>query len=153
MDVFSTLLGAFVDEAGALRYPVADVEHVLPWMLVNLPVDLGALDERTLILFAQAAEQAGVDDAMAPAQIRAAFDAWYAAHPPSPAIVLALQEAWRRVNEGDGPAPFDAFTGAKHSTGVLGGGVRPAGTVPGALARLAAITPMKGAPNGPPKKG
>lgn len=148
MDVFSTLLKVFVDEQGALRYPVADVEHVIPWMLVNLPVDLSVLDEATLILLAQASDKAGITEAMGPQQIRAAFDAWYVAHPPSPSVVAALQEAWRQVNEGDGPAPFSGFLGEKSGTGVLGGGVRPEGTVPGALARLAAMT--KGTP---PKKG
>lgn len=147
MDVFSTLLKVFVDEVGVLRYPVTDVEHVIPWMLVNLPVDLSVLDEATLILFAQASDQAGVTEQMGPVEIRAAFDAWYAKHPPSPSVVAALQEAWRQVNEGDGAAPFSGFLGDKAATGVLGGGVRPEGTVPGALARLASMTKGK-----PPKK-
>ncbi|MCC7072723.1 MAG: hypothetical protein IT383_15445 [Deltaproteobacteria bacterium] len=147
MDAFSTLLKVFFDEQGALRYPAADVEHVIPWMLVNLPVDLGVLDEPTLILFAQASEKAGIKDAMDAQEIRDAFDAWYLTNPPSPVVVAALQEAWRQVHEGSGPAPFAGFLGEKASTGVLGGGVRPQGTVPGALARLAAMT------NGtPPKK-
>ena len=78
MDVFSTLLKVFVDDRGVLRYPVVDVEHVIPWMLVNLPVDLSVLDEATLILFARASDQAGITEEMGPTAIRAAFDAWYA---------------------------------------------------------------------------
>lgn len=143
MDAYSTLLACFLDGEGALKYPVADIEHVIPWMLVNLPVDLGALDENTLIRFAQTCDKAGVVPAMDAQQIRATLDAWYRDNPPSPEVVTALQEAWRRVNEVGGPAPFATFLGDKRGTGVLGGGERPAGTVPGALARLAAITPKK----------
>ncbi len=139
MDAFSTLLATFLDDEGALKYPVADVEHVLPWMLVNLPVDLGALDEDTLVKFAEASERAGVTDDMAIEEIRATFDKFYQANPPSPAIVTALQEAWRRVNEGEGPAAFSGFLGEKQASGVLGGGERPQGTVPAALARLASF--------------
>lgn len=144
MDAFSTLLACFLDEDGALKYPVDDVEHVIPWMLVNLPVELGGLDERTLIGFAQTCDKAGVTPEMEAPQIRAQLDAWYHQHPPSHAVVSALQDAWRRIHEGEGPAPFASFLGDKRSTGVLGGGERPQGTVPGALARLAAITPKKG---------
>jgi hypothetical protein len=143
MDAFSTLLATFIDESGALKYPVEDVEHVLPWMLVNLPVDLEALDERTLVAFAKAAESAGVTDASDPAEIRSAFDAYYRAYPPSPQVVTALTEAWRRVNEGEGPAAFSGFLGEHQATGVLGGGVRPAGTVPAALGRLAHLASKK----------
>lgn len=139
MDAFSTLLATFLDDEGALKYPVADVEHVVPWMLVNLPVDLAALDEDTLVKFAEASERAGVTDDMDADAIRATLDKFYQANPPSPAIVTALQEAWRRVNEGDGPGAFSGFLGDKPASGVLGGGERPQGTVPGALARLASF--------------
>jgi len=43
---------------GELKHPVGDVEHVIPWMLLHLPVDLAALDEPTLIMFAEASEKA-----------------------------------------------------------------------------------------------
>lgn len=143
MDAFSTLLSCFIDAQGALKYPVEDVEHVIPWMLVNLPVDLGSLDEDTLVRFAQTCDRAGVTSTMDAAQIRATLDAWYQENPPAAAVVAAIQEAWRQVHEGTGPAPFAGFLGEKRSSGVLGGGERPAGTVPGAMARLAAITPKK----------
>lgn len=144
MDAQATLLACFLDADGALKVPVEDVEHIIPWMLVNLPVDLASLDEDTLVRFAQTCDKAGVLPTMDAAQIRSTLDAWYKLNPPSPAVVAALQEAWRAVNEGGGAGAFSSFSGEKRSTGVLGGGQRPAGTVPGALARLAGITPKKG---------
>jgi hypothetical protein len=79
---------------------------------------------------------------MLPEDVRACLATYYAEFPPHPGVLAALQEGWREVSAAAPVAnPFASFSGSGAGSGVLGGGVRPAGTIPGGLARLATLPP------------
>ncbi len=138
-------MSVFLDDDDMPRFPIADIEHFLPWTLLHMDVDLADLDEATIGIFAAAGKQAGVTAGMGPNDVVAAFDRWYQVHPPNPALAAALQEAWRELNAGAAVTanPFEQFAGQKAATGVLGGGERPQGTIPGAMARLQTLEKPK----------
>lgn len=132
----------FFDDSGALRFAADEVRHVIPWVVVHMPVEIDELDEPTLALFVARCAEAGVEDGMPAEEIQACFAAYYADFPPHPGVLAALQEGWREVNAAAPAAnPFGVFSGSAAASGVLGGGARPAGTIPGGLARLATIPP------------
>jgi hypothetical protein len=146
VDPFERLMQVFLDDAGALAYSVEDVEHILPWCLVNMPVEMGELDEATVALFVKTCEKAGVPLDGDAETVREGLAAYYAEHPPNRALSAALEAAWHEVNAEAGAQknPFAKFSGSQGPTGVLGGGERPQGTVPGGvLARLAGPPPKK----------
>ena len=147
MDSFDRLMQVFVDDAGELLWPVQDVEHILPWCLVNMPVEMSELDEATVGLFVKTCAKAGVALDADADTVREGLAAYYAENPPNKQLAAALEGAWHEVNAAAGGAdknPFAKFSGSQGATGVLGGGERPQGTVPGGvLARLAAPPPKK----------
>lgn len=138
MGAFEQIMRVFVDAEGELRFPVADVEHILPWILLNMPVDMAALDDGTVAIFAAACERAGIGGDTSAESARALFQAYYDEQPPSPALVAALRQAWSAANAGSSETdPFSRFAvGKRQTTVVIGGGVRPEGTVPGTMGRF-----------------
>ena len=142
MDAYARLMQVFFDDSGALRFAVDEVRHVIPWVIANMPIEIDDLDDATLALFVERCEEAGVEDGMPVEDVQACLAAYYAEFPPHPGVLAALQEGWREVNASAQAAnPFAAFSGAPSGSGVLGGGTRPAGTIPGGLARLATVPP------------
>ena len=89
---------------------------------------------------------AGLDPQADPAPdadaVVAAIAAWYQENPVSPALLEEIRKAFERLPEG----PSDrtrTLLGQDKTGGVLGGGVRPAGTIPAALGRLQTMAPKK----------
>ena len=132
------VFGATDAATGEPLYPVADLQHFLPWILVHMPVDFGALDDGTVALFAETCTKAGVVAGEGRDALVEKLDAYYEAHPPNAALVQALQTVWREVNQdGAAPNPFAKFSGDAKRTQVLDSGTRPKGTVPaGPMARF-----------------
>lgn len=132
-DAVDKLFAVFADP----QWPVDDLRHFLPWVLVNMPVDFDALDDATVAIFAQTVAKAGVgeDD-----DVKEKLALYYDEYPPNPDLVAALQAAWRDVNaSSSGPNPFAKFAGSSSSssTNVLDSGARPAGTIrAGPMARF-----------------
>src|SRR5262245_1570388 len=100
MDPFKHLMNVFFDEKGTLRFSIADIEHVLPWCLLHLPINFTELDDATTAIFARACKAAGVNAKMTGEEVRASFDRYYDENPPNATICQALEGAWREVNAG-----------------------------------------------------
>ena len=128
---------AATDAKGAALYPVEDLRHFLPWVLIHLPIDFSALDDATVQIFADTCSKAGVTGNE---DLSDKLARYYEDSPPNPALVAALGNAWREVNAGGGGAanPFAKFSGGAAAHKVLdSGGKRPEGTVPaGPMARF-----------------
>lgn len=146
-DVYERLMDVFRRQNDDGEYVFSDdeVRHFLPWVLLNLDVDLGALDDGMVTLFAEACSAAGVKDGMDVDAITACFAAYYVEHPPRAELAAAFETVWKQVNADAAPDaknPFARFSGAVPLTAPLAGAARPAGTIPaGPMARFQPVPP------------
>ncbi len=149
VDVYERLMDVFRRENDDGSYVFSDdvVRHFLPWVLLNLEVDLGALDDGMVALFAEACSAAGVNDGMDVDAITACFAAYYVENPPDATLAAAFETVWKQVNADAAPEvknPFARFSGAVPLTAPVAGAARPAGTIPaGPMARFQPVPPKK----------
>jgi len=145
---YETMMDVFrrANPDGSYFFTDADVRHFLPWMMMNTAIDLDALDDGSLQLFADACLAAGVVAGMPAQDARAKFAAYYAAHPVHPELVSGFKAAVREVVGGAAAqgATFAKFAGtANAKMGAPPAVERPAGTVAGPLARFADVPGKK----------
>jgi hypothetical protein len=142
MDVFRR-----ENDDGSYMFTDEEVRHFLPWVLLNLDVDLSTLDDGMVALFAEACSAAGVKDGMDVDDIMATFAAYYAAQPPRAELAAAFETVWKQVNAEAPPEaknPFARFSGAAPLTAPVAGAARPAGTIPaGPMARFQPVPPKQ----------
>ncbi len=143
-DPLDTLLAALsrLDDDGNREFAVDDVRHAIPLIVVTSGLELGALSAGVQQLMVETLLQAGVDldtDEADGDAIAAALADWYRAHPVAPAVLEEIRKAFDGADAGPSKAA-QALLGTTQKAGVLGGGERPAGTIPGALGRIATVT-------------
>lgn len=129
---------AATDAEGRLRFRLVDVEDLLAVVILSFPPEERALDEESTLLLGRFAERAGVRGQLAPADAMAAVEAYLVEHPLDPPLLeAATRVAREHLAEGGAAGDLLARFTAEKRAGVLGGGQRPAGTVPaGPLARF-----------------
>lgn len=148
-DVYERLMDVFrrENDDGTYMFSDDEVRHFLPWVLLHLDVDLSALDDGMVALFAEACSAAGVKDGMDVDDITACFTAWYVEHPPRAELAAAFELVWKQVNADAAPEtknPFARFSGATPLTAPVAGAARPAGTIPaGPMARFQQVPPKQ----------
>lgn len=134
---------ARLDDDGNRVFPVDDVRHALPLIVLMNGLDLAAQTQGVQQLVLEALLAAGLDPevepAPAPDEMVAALAAWYREHPVSVAVLEEIRKAFEGSTDGPSKAAR-ALLGTEHKSGVLGGGERPAGTIPAALGRLQTVT-------------
>ncbi|MCC7072173.1 MAG: hypothetical protein IT383_12670 [Deltaproteobacteria bacterium] len=143
-DPLDTLLAALsrLDDDGNRVFPVDEVRHAIPLVVLLSGLELATLSEGVQRLMVETMLDAGVDldlDTAEGDDIAAALAAWYHERPVAPALLEEIRKAF----EGGADAPSRAaraLLGSERPKGVLGGGERPPGTVPGPLGRLASVT-------------
>jgi len=147
-DPLQTLLTALhrEDDIGNRVHALDDVRHAIPLIVLMAGLDLEKLSPGTQELMLQASLAAGLDPLADPAptpdETVSAFVRYFEAHPVEPAILHDIQQAFEGLEDGPSKAAR-ALLGTEASTGVLGGGERPAGTIPAALGRLHTSLPTK----------
>lgn len=132
---------------GSYYFSDEDVQHFLP--LVFLTVSDGPpsaeLPDAVVQLLGLFASQAGVDPQDGPEAVQRAVERYYESNPVNPEMLAAFQLFVREelAGSGDGAVAkaFASFLGGEETTGksVLGGGERPEGTTPAAMARFAGV--------------
>lgn len=140
-DPMSKLMAALAreDEDGNRVIPLSDVRHALPLIVLTAGLDFDSLSEGMQELMLETALEAGLDpEADPPATAEEtveAFAAYYREEPVSPDVLEEIRKAF--AGDEDGPSKAaQALLGAPVRSGVLGGGERPAGTIPASLSRL-----------------
>lgn len=131
-----------LDDDGNRVFPVDDVRHAIPLMVLLGGLDLATLSAGVQELMVETLLEAGVDldvEAAEGEAIAAALARWYVEHPVAPAILEEIRKAFADTAEGPSRAA-QTLLGTERVTGVLGGGERPPGTIPGALGRIATVT-------------
>lgn len=131
---------------GTFVYSDAEVRHYLPLLILSAKVPFAALDAATQQILGEFVGLAGLDLSKPAEQVQATIEAYYQKNPVNPALQKGIMDVVRGVlaSGGDVSKAALAALGGQKSTGVLGGGVRPAGTAPGGvLTRLASIPPKK----------
>ena len=131
------------DELGNRVHALEDVRHALPLIVLTAGLDVGKLSEGTQELMLEVTLAAGLDPLAdpppPPEETVEAFAQYYRGQPVDAAILEEIRKAFEELD--DGPSKgAQALLGADKSTGVLGGGERPEGTIPAALGRLRAST-------------
>lgn len=131
------------EESGAPRYSDEELRHFLPLVFLavaDASADLPAAVVELLGLFAA---QAGIDPDDSEEQRAEAVRRYYEQHPIHPELLKAFQDFVRSeltAGDADKARAFGAFQGfldEPRARSALGGGSRPAGTVPaGPLARF-----------------
>ncbi|OGQ25435.1 MAG: hypothetical protein A2138_10270 [Deltaproteobacteria bacterium RBG_16_71_12] len=128
-----------LDDDGNRVYPVDDVRHAIPLIVLMNGLDLAAQTEGVQQLVLETLLAAGVDPEAKPApepeEAIAALASWYQEHPVSAAVLDEIRKAFEGPTDGPSKAAR-ALLGTEEKRGVLGGGERPAGTIPAALGRL-----------------
>jgi len=135
-----------VEERGTRRFADGDIEHFMRFLFV---VSVAEARPETITTdmarqLGQLAVDAGCKPGDPPAQVLSALMALFDQRPPSPEMITIYNRVAREVAvEGHKPEAgraFGNFLGRSGTAGVLGGGQRPAGTVPaGPLARVATM--------------
>jgi hypothetical protein len=120
-----------------------DVRHALPALALWAGLDLETLSPGMQELIGEKMQEAGLDLANLPEGDQAieAMAALYQEHPIAAGILTELERAFG-AQAPEAGRHAQALLGRAPTSGVLGGGERPAGTVPGgAMSRLAAFPP------------
>jgi hypothetical protein len=134
------------DEIGNRVHALVDVRHALPLIVLTAGLDVTKLSAGMQELMAETVIAAGVDPQADPAPdadaLIAAIAAWYQENPVAPGVLEEIRKAFEQLPEGPS-ARAQALLGQQKGSGVLGGGVRPEGTIPAALGRLSAMAPKK----------
>lgn len=146
-----TLMGLFERQKpdGTFVYSDAEVRHYLPYLVLSAKVPLDRLHDSVQLMVGQLVVDAKLDLKAGAEKVQVQLEAYYAAHPVNPELHKAVlgfaRESLAAGASGDaGRAAVAAMLGQDKASGVLGGGLRPAGTTPGGpLARLAAMAPPK----------
>lgn len=132
---------------GTFVYTDAEVRHYLPYLVLAAKIPIETLHESVQELVGQLVVDAKLELGAGAAKVQEALHAFYAAKPVNAALHKAVMGFAREqlLQSGDaGRAAVAALLGRETTTGVLGGGVRPPGTVPGGpLSRLAGLTKKK----------
>lgn len=139
---------------GSRLYSDADLADALPLLVFMLQLPIDSLPKPVHALFIQGCVSAGLVGTETPAEVGEKIGAKYVEAAINPALMAAL-DAWARASIAEATTPEDqgrlsAFLGASQPKTALGGGVRPPGTTPGALARFAAV-PTRKPPTGEQK--
>jgi hypothetical protein len=147
-DPLTQLMAALAreDELGNRVHALDDVRHAIPLIVLSAGLDVGKLSEGTQQLMLEVTLAAGLDPfadpAPTPEQIVEAFAQFYRDQPVDAAILEEIRKAFEAVDDGP-PKAAQALLGQERSTGVLGGGERPKGTIPAALGRLQTSVPPR----------
>lgn len=132
-----------LDDDGNRFFPVDDVRHAIPLIVLMNGLDLAAQTPGVQELVLETLLAAGLDPEATPApepdEVVAALASWYGAHPVAPEILDEIRKAFEGSAEGPSKAAR-ALIGTEEKAGVLGGGERPVGTIPAALGRLHTVT-------------
>lgn len=140
MSTLAELLGAIRGTA-----TVEQAEDVVALLLLRNPVNLQA-DGRALL--ARYSARAGLDPSLTSEQLEAAVARYLEGHPLNPTVVAAFKAVAQRLVEENAPHAADvavalSMVGGETSKTPLGGGVRPAGTVPAGPAARFKMDPKK----------
>lgn len=132
-----------LDDDGNRVFPVDDVRHAIPLIVLMNGLDLASQTEgvQQLVLETLLAAGLNVEDAdgAEPDEVVEALATWYRANPVSPAVLEEIRRAFEGSTDGPSKAA-QALLGTEQKAGVLGGGERPAGTIPAALGRIQTVT-------------
>jgi hypothetical protein len=145
----ATALAAVFDARkpdGTFVYSDEEVRHYLPLLILTAKIPFQKLDAAAQRILGEFVGAAQLDLSKPPAEVQAVIEKHYEKNPVNPALHKGIMDVVRSVLAGGGDVSSAALAalGGQKTTGVLGGGVRPAGTAPGGvLARLASIPPKK----------
>jgi hypothetical protein len=145
-DPIETLMAALsrLDDDGNRVFPVEDLRHAIPLIVLLSGLDLSKVSEGVLELMVETSLAAGLDPEADPPptaeETIEAFEAYFHDRPVSPAILDEIRKAFESLPGAPSKAA-QALLGTERTTGVLGGGARPEGTIPGALGRLQTMAP------------
>lgn len=132
-----------IDDDGNRVFPLLEVRHAIPLIVLSAGLEVDKLTEGVQELMLQTSLDAGLDPTAEPApspeEIVEAFARHFREHPVSPAILEEIRRAFEAVADAPSKAA-QALLGSETKSGVLGGGVRPEGTIPAALGRLQTVT-------------
>lgn len=138
-----------VDAHGQRLCSDEEVVHALPWLVLLLELPQDAVPEDLRPAFFRTLTSFGITGTESARDLAAKVAEAYVQKPISPRLVAAV-DAWARARLGDASRPLEgqqnlaAFFGNSKAGGVLGGGVRPAGsTAAGPVARFAVNSPKK----------
>jgi len=128
------------DEDGNNVFSFDDIRHALPYLVIALEIDIDDLSEGLMELFVETLTEANIPLNKGSEALVDAVIAFYEKKPPRPEIL----EAVKRSLGGDGieraeDKKRNSLLGVEKNTGVLGGGSRPQGTIPGAMARFGTV--------------
>ncbi len=133
---------------GTYHYSDADVRHYLPFLVIAAKVPTESLNADMQKLLGQFVVDAKLDLKQPAADVQAAIVAYYDEKPANRELQTEVQKFVREELQAGGAGGDAAMAallgGAATTTGVLGGGVRPEGSVPaGPMARFAVVPPKK----------
>jgi hypothetical protein len=137
------LLVTRTDDTGRPLYVNAEIRHIIPLVVLEVGMDLTTLPDKVRAIVDETALLAGVRAGMSSDEVIAAFQKHYAKFPPNAQLVADIARVLQENVSAGGQAmgmgtgatgAMAAVLGTEKITGVLGGGERPKGTVPGGLA-------------------
>lgn len=150
VSTLKTLMAIFEKQKpdGTYLYTDAEVRHYLPYLVLAAKVPLDQLHESVQLLVGQLVVDAKLDLKAGAEKVQQQIEAYYNSKPVNAELHKAVMGFVRETLSSGGDeqraALASALLGKEQATGVLGGGVRPAGTSPGGMAaRLAAMTQDK----------
>jgi hypothetical protein len=130
-----------LDADGNRLFAAEDVRYALPYVVLSSGLSLDDADDALMDAFADVAERAGVTPDMDGATVRAAIEAHYRHHPIPAAMRTIIDDVLS-----PSASQAQAQLGQARAMGVLGGGVRPAGTIAASMARFPAKPPTPTTP-------